>query len=993
MKMRDLNIYIALAVCLALNVACQTEDLLPHVSNGTPEGYRTIEFMANVPQMEIVNTKAVDPDGGGVQQMTVFCFDENDLFITTVTAQLTPILPEPSLSGKFKITVPDHTATMHLVGNQNLTYFNEDSYRGMSEIDVMSSLEASAGRMIYWARKTITELEAHNNPSNPVKLLRNQAKITLSIDNTKTDLVEKGWVVVNTNAFGTVAPYSAENGGFVPPTTGTSFVTIPENNAKLGDFLDVRTNAEEYIFETLNSESDPVDFILKGSQNGAPDMYYRISLIDEYGNNVMIMRNHHYTVNIVGELYYGSPTFEEALQAPATNNVWVSISDNISEVMDSEYRLAVDETYVVIGESEFMEPNIHFLHYTLESLGGGALTTPEVSWMEGNNVAASTFLHTMDASGRGMIEITLNPMGDQQKREGTLFIKSGRLSRKIKVITVKEQSFEPAWITTNVYGVGTGENITMMFTIPEDCPDELLPMDVLISVNSLDIRNESGMKLPVIKNGDDGYGQDNGIGYKYVLTVTEKGKQRVYLETILEQQTGNSTSVMIEAEHFTTLSKVSTFRDDTDYSIIIDDVRYYTAEVPEDEVIFYYLVPQKIGALINLETHLGENAVWNTSTHKYDYTPVISHSGDKFLFYSRNLDHNEDPSLDHYFNFIPVNSSEWGTGGRVHSFTRTSLAPTATNGAVFYLKTNTPKSAEVVRIASDPSSTGNHYRSAVFELANYHPFHFNAQINGFGTLVSGDMEEAVDNIQLSYVPDQDVYIDIDVTSFTSSIRGNDGNLLPLSEQVSVDPFGTAFDIYIDAPMLKIDETSALYTSGKIEKHPTIAGRFIYHVDASRDVERGFGTLDATEDVKTSADQYGERKRLHFKTRSIVSAGEIRISSDKSKVIFYDKVFKVQNGSIEGKIQFRKDGANVEDVPVGSFVPFEVEPTYNRIGTVTVNPAGVFELRLRGEYEYDWNTDNVKFQYIHEDKIYEKTFGSLNSLYSSISSPIILELVP
>lgn len=991
MKNRAKYMILALVGVISAAVSCQKVDLILPEEGGL-DGYKTIEFAVDVPEMNQVQTRAVDPDGGGVQQMTVFCFDENSLFITTVTAQLTPDSSVPSLTGTFKVAVPDHTETMHLVGNQNLTYFNEDSYRGMSEVDVMASLEASAGRMIYWARKTITELQAHNTASNPVQLLRNQAKVTLSIDNTRTDLVENGWILVNTNAFGTVAPYSAENGGFVAPTTGTPFVTIPENNSKLGDFLDVRTNPEEYVFETLNSESDPVDFILKGSQGGGPDLYYRISLIDENGNNVKIMRNHHYTVNVVGELYYGSATFQEALEAPATNNVWVSISDNISEVMDSEYRLAVDNTSVVIAESEFKDPNIYFLHYTLESLGGGALTQPQVTWMDGNNVAKTSFLHTMDASGRGTIEITLNSMGDEQLREGTLFIKSGRLSRKIKVITVKEQSFEPAWITTNIYGVGTGENVTMMFTIPENCPKELFPMEVLISVNALDIRNESGMALPVIREGEDGYGEDNGIGYKYVLNVTGTGKQRVYLETTLEQATGNTTTVKIEAEHFTPLSKIATFRSDTNYSIIIDDLRYYSAQIPEDEVIFYHLVPQKKGALVNLETHLAENAVWNTDTHKYEYTPVTADSDDHFLFYSRNLDHNEDPSLEHYFNFTPVNSEDWGTGGRVHSFTRTSLAPTATNGAIFYLKTNTPKSAEVVRVSSNPSSSGNQYRSVVFELANFHPFHFGAQVNGQGTIITGEKEEIVENIQLTYVPGQEVYIDFDVTSFTSSMVNSNGEQLPLSDQVSVDPFGSAFDIYIDAPMLRIDETSSLYTSGKIEKHPTIEGRFIYHVDASRDLERTYGSLEATEDVKATEDQTGERKSLPFKTRSIVSAGEIKISSDESEVIFYEKVFKVQNSSITGMLQFRKDGTSVQDVPAGSFVPFEVEPTYNRIGTVTINSAGAFELRLRSEYEYDWATDNVKFQFTYDGKTYEKTFGSLSSLYSSLSSPIILEPV-
>ena len=72
--------------------------------------------------------------------------------------------------------------------------------------------------------------------------------------------------------------------------------------------------------------------------------------------------------------------------------------------------------------------------------------------------------------------------------------------------------------------------------------------------------------------------------------------------------------------------------------------------------------------------------------------------------------------------------------------------------------------------------------------------------------------------------------------------------------------------------------------------------------------------------------------------------------------------------------------------------FEVLPTYNRIGTVTIGDAGAFELRLRSEYEYDWNTDDVKFQFKDENGvIYEKTYASLNAFYSS-TGDIILEPV-
>jgi hypothetical protein len=529
----------------------------------------------------------------------------------------------------------------------------------------------------------------------------------------------------------------------------------------------------------------------------------------------------------------------------------------------------------------------------------------------------------------------------------------------------------------------------MMFTIPDDCPQEVFPLEVLISVNALDIRNESGMALPVRKAGEEGYGADNGIGYKYVLTATSAGVQRIYLETILEQETGNSIDVTIEAEHFASLTKTATFQSEVDQWILIHNLRSYSAEQPADEVIYYYLVPQKVNAVVEFPTHLGTNIQWNSDNTVSSYTPITPGANDEFLLYSKYLD-NDASATGNSFTFYEVAPENWSTGGRVHGFKRNQDG-TQGQGATYRLLTNTPKSAEVVRIASNPvgspsvtgtgTCTGAQYRSAVFELSNYHPFGFAAQVNG----------QAAGNVFLTYVPNQPVSIDFDVTSFTSSIQGASDD-----EQVSVDPFGTAFDIYIDAPMLKIDENSELYKSGKVTKDPSVEGRFIYHVDASREAERAYGTLAASvADRKATVSQSGERKRIQFLTKNIVTAGTITISSDESKVVFNQETFKVQNSSITGTLKYRPSGGSgVVAVPAGSFVPFEVEPTYNRIGTVTVGASGAFELRLRSEYEYDWNTDNVKFQFKDENgAIYEKTYGSLNAFYSSLSQgDIILEPV-
>ena len=1023
-------INIALSIIAGISLTSCVEDLVGPDINITPEGYMTIGFAVQVPDMNQVQTKAVDPDGGGVQQMTVFCFDENDLFITTVTADIVPTNANPSMSGTLEVTVPDHTVTMQLVGNQNLTYFREDNYRGMSEVDVMASLEASAGRMIYWSRKTVEELRAHNSENNPVLLLRNQAKITLSVE-AAARFVQKGWVVVNSNAFGTVAPYCSEHGFEAPHYIDRPFVTIPENTTKLGDYLDVRTNEEEYIFETDNTVDSPIDFVVKGSQNGGEDLYYRISIIDQNGEYIPILRNHHYTVNITGPLYYGQPTFAQALEAPATNNVWVSISDEINTLTDGSNTLSVDKTYVVIGEEEFRNPNEYYLYYSLTSSGLPASGAAEVSWGEGNNVAMSAFSHTYDAAtGRGTICVELNAMGDLQKREGTLLVKSGRLSRKIKVITVKEQKFEPAWITTNVYGKESGENVTMMFSVPEICPAELFPMDVLISVNDMDIRNASGMVLPIIRSDDARYGEDNGIGYKYVLTVTEPGVQRVYLKSILDHTEENEKTVVltVEAPHFESLSKTATFQDAIEARILIHNLKSYVAKTPADEYKYYYLVPQKINAPVEFQTHLGEVVASaaqadvtltnpnGVATHFKYISPNLDFSDadgdgynvDEFLLYSQNLEHNHNHVGTFYFDFYKnLDPADWSaSGGRVLGFFRNSNAKPGA-GATYHLKTTKPKSDEVVRIASNPYgfpsvTTGNSgelaimnyvapdgkctgtgkYKSCVFELATHHPFHFAATLDiqsaRVGTNVQGENEEVIDVVNMSYAPGQSVNLEFDVTSFTSK----DGS-------ESVDPFGTAFDIEIIAPMLELDKTSPLYDADKIS-NPS-AGRFIYHVSAERDEERN-GTLEANKDVKATVSQVGERKCIPFKKKGIVSAGEIVIRSDESKVVFYEKTFKIQNNSIVGKIAYRS-ASGVVEVPAGSFVPFEVLPTYNRIGTVTVGASGQFELRLRSEYKYDWATDDVKFQFTDGNGvIYEKTFDSLSALNASLDGQIILEPV-
>lgn len=1007
MKKKIIYTVIILIGMLATLGACRQDEWMDGALPTAKEGYLALRFSAEIPDMQEVETRAVDPDGGGVQNMTLFCFDTYGLFISTATATIHSTTD--LLNGTFDAQVPDNTRTIHFLANQNMSEFKEDDFRGKSEAEVMSVLEGSSGKMIYWARFACApndERKINEQLGNSIEMIRNQAQVSIAEWDTQWFTVT-GFAVVNSNAFGTVAPYHPELGFDFTWHGDEDFVTLPLNDAKMSDIVDVSTSESEYIFESENTADDPISVIIRGhlpNQTGADDLYYRVLLLDDKGEQLLIRRNFHYKLNIKGALSYGQETFEEATKAAATNNVWISISDDVKSVEDNNYILTVEETSYIL--SSFNSDRTYTLNYTLEGKNETQLTDadkPEVTWLDGNNVAIPNLTNTFDAStGKGNIRITLYPLNNNEKLEGTLLIKKGKLQRKIKVIAIKEQSFTPAWVGTQVWGNIDENNptenrahVTVMFTIPETCPQELFPLKVLVSTNELDVRSAAGVALPVINDSDEGYGEPNGIGYKYVYTATAPGVQRIYFENVLNHANQETGTVVIEAEHFASVEKTFTYSENQ-YSITVEGLNEYNAQnpseenFPEDEVIYYRLVPQKRYAYVQFDMVMKDIATED------GFNAGIK---DEFLLYSQNLDYytddEEKPEGVTAFDckFYDVDETYWGNVGRMLMF-MPRVTPTDAGHYSIYMKTNRAVSAEVVRISSNQSTSkpilsqnagtdgnygGNSYRSVTFELANYNPFRFAARVNDKGSDMSGTTPEETTALSWTYAPEQKVDIALDVTSFA----GTDGK--------SADPFGEAFEIYIDAPMLEIDQarlTECKLNSSKLKADPNVEGRFIYTVEADRETERTFGTGSAMKTDNTSGvDQTGERKTLPFKTSSIVSAGDIVISSNKEKVVFFDKTFKVSNTPISGTLKY---GTNEQNVPRSAFVSFERTRNNSRIGSVTVTADGRYELRLRKEYTFNWYTDEVEFHYEDTDgNVYHKTYTNLAALFAS--PDVVLEL--
>ena len=122
-------------------------------------------------------------------------------------------------------------------------------------------------------------------------------------------------------------------------------------------------------------------------------------------------------------------------------------------------------------------------------------------------------------------------MGENDKLEGTLLVKKGASAAenqgdngqdaKVRTCMGGNAGLRPQYRRARDADVHDSES----------CPQELLPLRVLISTNDLDVRHESGMDLPLVFKGRRGYGElDNEWGYKYVYGPADRCAARLFRE-------------------------------------------------------------------------------------------------------------------------------------------------------------------------------------------------------------------------------------------------------------------------------------------------------------------------------------------------------------------------------------------------------------------------------------------------------------------------------
>jgi len=323
-----LSLPFLLIAVLASCMKSETEPVSMPVS-----GEADLEFSYSVPDYTVVRTKSAEST---VNDISLLQFDADGRFLgRSVASDLQ--------GGTFKAKVSGSTRIVHFIANYDWNAFDERGSLGKDERTLVPDLESDT--WVLWDRKTVDNF----NAPPQVRLLRNQAKVTVEIDQNLLDLMAQGqreqftvegFALYNYATRGTIAPFSP--GIAEPFEWSADRATVPADAGMCADKPTTLDLEPKYMFESDNGYNDETFVILHAG--GDYKKYYKIELIDSELNLYPIVRNTHFRIRIMDYIpgNIGSGSVESAIDAPPINNIYAEIIKESPEISDGSDRLTVN---------------------------------------------------------------------------------------------------------------------------------------------------------------------------------------------------------------------------------------------------------------------------------------------------------------------------------------------------------------------------------------------------------------------------------------------------------------------------------------------------------------------------------------------------------------------------------------------------------------------------------------------------------------------------
>ena len=323
--------YILLLSLIAILTACQKYD--PGTGPVSRSGDGEVQFAYSVPDYTVLRTRSGE---NTVSDISLLQFDANGLFLGRSTAT-------DMLAGTFKAKISGSTRIIHFIANYDWSTFDERGSLGKDEQTLIPEFESDG--WVLWYRR---EIDNFNTPPQ-VKLLRNQAKVTVEIDQNLLDLMAQGqreqftiegFALYNYATRGTVASFRPN--ATDPFEWSADHPTLPGNPGMCTDKPAGLDTEPKYMFESDNSYNNQTVVILHAG--GAYKKYYKIQLIDSELNLYPVVRNTHFRIRIIDYMpgNIGSGSVEDALNSPPINDLYAEIIKESPEISDGSDRLTVN---------------------------------------------------------------------------------------------------------------------------------------------------------------------------------------------------------------------------------------------------------------------------------------------------------------------------------------------------------------------------------------------------------------------------------------------------------------------------------------------------------------------------------------------------------------------------------------------------------------------------------------------------------------------------
>ena len=368
-----------------------------------------------------------------------------------------------------------------------------------------------------------------------VKLIRNFAKISVTVAEGVSNFSLTGFKVFNNAVAGSVAIWDGEKyladyassgmdalrenypNGFVPE--GVSYdSTAPA----AGDDYD--TNPK-FVYERPAGTSADRPFIIVKGRFGtdAADTYYRLDFVNRDGEYLPLYRNFAYNIVLTSVAKSG---VADPSGAKASNSNVSSIdeTENLSDIADGVSRLYVmwlDNTYAEADD------NVAFKYmYLPDATDDESSTAATIKWLSGKDSAISE-LESSDWSTGGSkgsdgwysIHFKVNEPGDAEKI--STFQVTGQTSdgqklyRKITIHVLPRQTFGTPTIVSA--GAAVNSKVTVNFPLPTGLPASAFPLEILFEDNP-HVLNPYGTDMPT--NVGPTITGGTGTSFQFVKTIS-----------------------------------------------------------------------------------------------------------------------------------------------------------------------------------------------------------------------------------------------------------------------------------------------------------------------------------------------------------------------------------------------------------------------------------------------------------------------------------------